>query len=120
MKAGENVDEILRRDLSNLDVGASSDRSFAVAEVGGNRGEACQLSRTQFARGNAAAQHEAVLRRRDVEHSEVTEAEGIFFVWELAFRGVGKHAVPTIERMLLMFPCLLLRGIGEGRAKDRG
>ena len=115
----QHVDQILRHDLANLDVRARGDGGLAVAELVGEVGQAGELRGGQFAGGDAAAQHETVLRRRDVKHPEVAEAKRVLLVREFVGLRVFEDAIPTVERILRVFPDFLLGHIAQRKTEDR-
>src|SRR5690606_6555831 len=74
VESREYVDEVAGRDLADLDVGARRDGGAAVAEVISDPGESVKLRGREFSRGNAAAEHEAVLGGRHMEQAVVAKA----------------------------------------------
>src|SRR5579885_3881577 len=98
-----------RGDLPDLNIGTRGDGGLAIAKFIGNVRQTFELSRHQFAGRNPAAQHETVLRWRNVKQTTVAEAKRVFFIRKSFRLGVGQDAIPTIERMFFVFPTFLSR-----------
>ena len=118
LQAREDVDQVRRANLANLQVRACGDGGLAVAIIVRDVRQAAHLHRREFTRRDAAAEHEAVLRGRYVEHPEVAEAKRVFLVRQFPRLRVRENTVPAVQRMLLVLPTLLLGHVAERRAID--
>jgi hypothetical protein len=106
-----------RPDLPHLQVGARRDVRVAAAEIPGDGRYSAKLFRIENSVRNAQPQHEAVLRRRDVEEPVELVEEDVGAPGELALRRVGRHLVPDVERVPGALRLLLARELaasGEG------
>ena len=95
----EHLDDALRLDLAELEIGARRDIGIAAGPALGERGNAGHLMRLQHAVGDAQPAHERILRRRDIEEAEEFVAEDVDAFGEAARGGFGAQLVPHIERM---------------------
>ncbi len=120
-EAGEDGDGVARLDLAELEIAAGGDVGVAAAEVLGEVGEAVELVAGDAATGEAEAEHEALLGGGDVEEAVPTEAVVVLGVGVFVGGGVGEESIPAVERMLGVFPFLLLAKIvHRGGVEDGG
>ena len=121
-EALEDRARVDRGDLAHLQVRARRDVGVTAAEVLGDGGHGAQLRGVQHAVGIAQAQHERVLRRRDVEEPVELVEEDVGALRELAARGIGRDLVPHVERMLGALGLFLARELAArgDRAVLRG
>ena len=87
----QDVRAVFRHDLADLDVGAGGEIGVAGTPVGGDFRQAAELIGAERAAGDAAAEHEAFLRRGDEEQAVELVAEDIAIggkrCWSRRWRG---------------------------------
>ncbi len=99
---------VLRRNFTDLKIGAGRDMAKRTAQFLGEIGKPCELPVLENAVGNAQAAHIGVLRRGDVEQAVIAPAKIVGRRW----RRVGQRLLLEprigIEGMLLALELLLV------------
>ena len=114
----QNFSAILGHDFSDLQIGASGQIGVAGAPVSGDFGKAAELIAAERATGDAAAEHEAFLRRGDEEKSVEFVAEDVAILWKHVGLCVGENGVVTIKPVFFVFDLLFAAELIDGCAKD--
>ena len=117
LESHQDADDVARTEFAELEIGAGGDVAVSAAPLR-EVGEAVELVRGDFAGRQPQAEHEAVLRRRDMEEAVEFEAEAIGLVGEFVGVGMGDEFFPDIERVLVVFPALGFAEFAERRAED--
>src|ERR1700732_2505265 len=104
----DDMDRVLRRDLPELQIGASSDMGISAAEFFGESGYPRELPMRQNAIGDSQAAHVTVLGRRDIEETVKLPTEIIGRLRIFVARGLAAQLVIRIEGMLFALPLLLI------------
>ena len=104
----DDMDCVLRRDLPELQIGASSDMGISAAEFFGKSGYPRELPMRQNAIGDSQAAHVTVLGRRDIEETVKPPTEIIGRLRIFVARGLAAQLVIRIEGMLFALPLLLI------------
>ncbi len=96
----------LRADLAHLQVGAGRHMQVAAAMALAEIGAAGELVGLEDAVGDAHPEHEALLRRGDIEKAVVAPAEIVGGTGQLAGGGLPGEAGIGVEGMLVALPPL--------------
>ena len=113
LQARQHVDQVARRNLTDLNIRPRGDGSLAVAEFVRDVGQPPELRGGEFARRDPATEHETFLRRRDVEQAMEPHPKRVLFIRKLVRFGVLQDAAPRIQAVLLVLPTLLLGHVGQ-------